>query len=304
MELHASDGCKDNFGRPRSDPFAYDEWIDAVHPDDRLKMQSAKASSVQRGSDYDIEYRITTPAGEVRWIQSRGQASYGPEGKPVSMTGISLDITNRKRAEEHGDLLAKELGHRIKNTLANVQSIVRQTLRHSASMSAAMETIDARLHALSVAHDVLMRETWHGATLTEVVAVALRPFGIEQHGRFTVHGPAILLPSRIALAFAMALHELATNAVKYGSLSGKVGAVALTWDVAEDAGIRLLRFRWRETGGPAVEPPTTTGFGSRLIGQVLAAEIGGTAKIDYDPDGVSFSAEAPLPATAWPVVAA
>lgn len=261
-------------------------------------MQAAKKESIAEHADYDIEYRIITPEQEVRWIQSRGQASYRPDGTPTSMNGISLDITERKRAEEHRDLLARELGHRAKNMLATVQSIVHQSIRHASTLEDAKQTIDARIQSLSGAHDVLMREDWDGATMTEVVAVALRPFGTEQHSRFKVAGPPTRLPSRTALALAMALHELATNAVKYGALSNDTGQVCVHWGITDDAVPARLWFRWSESGGPTVIPPTRTGFGSRMIKLALANELGGTAEIDFQTGGVVFVAEAPLPIAA------
>ena len=141
---------------------------------------------------------------------------------------------------------------------------------------------------------MLIRDTWEGATLDEVAGVALRPFGAEQADRFTLGGPSIRLASRVALAFAMALHELATNAVKYGALSSDGGSVLLTWDILDGVGSDRLRFRWQETGGPPVVPPTRTGFGSRMIERALAVEIGGAAEITYHPAGILFTAVAPI----------
>jgi PAS domain S-box-containing protein len=294
MSLDASEGCKANFGRDPRAAFTYEAWIAAVHPDDQGRMQGAMASAIAGHDDYDIDYRITYPSGAIHWIQSRGHASYRTDGTARTIAGISLDITDRKRVEAHRDLLAKELAHRVKNTLATVQSIIRQTLRRSASLEEAEVILDARIMALAAAHDVLIRDTWEGATLGEVVGVALRPFGAEQEGRFACHGPSVQLASRVALAFAMALHELATNAVKYGALATDEGSVRLTWDILDVEGSKRLRVRWEEFGGPAVTPPSKTGFGARMIQRALAVEIGGTAEIDYRPSGIVFTARAPL----------
>ncbi len=293
MSLDASEGCKANFGRDPGAPFSYTAWIEAIHPEDRARMQGAVAAAIAGRTDYDIEYRITHPGGEIRWIQSRGHASYRPDGTPAGIAGISLDITDRKRIEDHRDLLAKELAHRVKNTLTTVQSIIRHTLRTSASLADAQTILDARIVALAAAHDVLIRDTWEGATLAEVVGVALRPFGADREDRFAASGPAVHLTSRVALAFAMALHELATNAVKYGALSTDAGRVHLTWDLLDGDGSDRLRVRWQETGGPPVLPPCRTGFGSRMIERALAVEIGGAAEITYHPEGIRFTAVAP-----------
>ena len=294
MEFVASDGCKSNFGRDPWQSFTYAAWIEAVHPDDRDRMRASFAASVQGQTDYDIEYRISYPDGVIHWIQSRGQASYWPDGTGKTIAGISLDITDRKRIETHRDLLAKELGHRVKNTLATIQYIVRTTLRMSGSLKDAEVALDARIVALAAAHDVLIRDSWEGATLADVVAVALRPFGVVQDGRFTFDGPAIRIPSRVALAFAMAFHELATNAVKYGALSTDKGHVALTWQIVSGESTDVLRFSWQESDGPSVSAPTRAGFGSRMIERALAAEIGGTAQIEYLQNGIVFTAETRL----------
>ncbi|MBO1021923.1 PAS domain-containing protein [Methylobacterium sp. SD274] len=294
MSLESSDGCKANFGRNPGADFTYEAWIEGVHPDDRARMRDAISSAIAGQTHYDHEYRITYPDGAVHWIHARGHASYQPDGRPLTIAGISLDITDRRRAEAHRDLLAKELAHRVKNTLATVQSIIRQTLRRSASLEEAEAILDARIMALAAAHDVLIRDTWEGATLNEVVGVALRPFGADQEGRFTCSGPNVHLASRVALAFAMALHELATNAVKYGALSTEIGTVLLTWDILDGEGMEQLRFQWEEAGGPAVVPPTRAGFGSRMIERALAVEISGSAEIDYRLSGIHFTATAPL----------
>jgi two-component sensor histidine kinase len=257
-------------------------------------MQGAVRASIERGTDYDIEYRVCLPKGEIRWLQVRGQTFYDADGKPLSMAGVTIDVTERKQVEEHRALLAEELKHRVKNTMATMQSIAHQTLRGATSLDEAGRTLDARLHSLSTAHDMLTRDSWVGAPLAEVAAKALGAF----HGggkRILVDGPDVWLPPRLTLALAMALHELATNAVKYGALSNNSGRVELTWEVAIRSEPALLRLSWEETGGPPVSRPTRAGFGSKLIERALATEMNGKAEIEYRPAGVKFTLEAPLP---------
>jgi PAS domain S-box-containing protein len=292
MRLTASESCKRTLGRDPAEPFSFDDLLAAILPEDRERMQAAVRESIATGSDYDIEYRIRTPAGEVRWLQIRGQPFHDADGVPLSMAGVTLDVTERKRGEEHRALLAEELNHRVKNSMATIQSIANQTLTHAASLSEARTAFNARLQSLSAAHDVLTRESWEGATLAEIADEALRPFRTGAGLRFTIDGPPVRLPPRLALAFVMALHELATNAVKYGALSTEAGRVLLGWDVSPD---RRLRLRWEEKDGPPVSGPTRRGFGSRMIERVLAAEIGGTAEVEYRPGGVVARVEAPLP---------
>ncbi|MCK2053774.1 PAS domain S-box protein [Methylobacterium sp. 37f] len=295
MRLLASDGFKENFGRRPDESLTYDEMLATIHADDRERKLAATAAAIDGHSDYDIELRVVTPRGEIRWLQIRGQASYRADNTPLSIAGISLDITDRKRAEEHRDLLAKELNHRIQNTLATVQSIARQTLRGAASLEEAQVAMESRLRSLSAATEMLTRGSGDWATLTEVVIAALHPFGVEQDHRFKVGGPILRLAPRVGLAFALAIHELATNSVKYGSLSRDAGRVIVSWDVVDGSSPARLWFQWQEVGGPRVSRPTRTGFGSRMIERALAQEIGGTAEIDYRPRGVVFTAEAPLP---------
>lgn len=295
MRLMASDGFKENMGRSPSDPLTYEDMLAAIHPDDRGRKLAARETAIAEQSDYDVEVRAITPKGDTRWLHLRGQASYRADGTPLSISGISLDITDRKRAEEHRDLLAGELNHRIQNTLATVQSISRQTLRNAPSLEAAQEAMESRLKSLSAATEMLNRGSGDWATLTEVVIAALHPFGVEQDHRFKVGGPILRLAPRVGLAFALAIHELATNSVKYGSLSLDSGRVIVSWDVVDGSSPDRLWFQWQEIGGPRVSRPTRTGFGSRMIERALATEIGGMAEIDYRPRGVVFTAEAPLP---------
>ncbi|GJE43697.1 Blue-light-activated histidine kinase [Methylobacterium soli] len=293
--LVASDLCKESFGRAPSDPFTYQDFLASVVAEDRERVEAAIRTAIERDADYDAEYRIHTPRGELRWIQGRGQASYRADGSPLTMASVTIDITERKRGEEHRRLLADELNHRVKNSMATVQSIAHQTLRNAATLETARHALDARLQSLAAAHDVLTRESWEGATLAEIVDGALTPFRTGAGDRFRTGGPDLRLPSRLALAFVMALHELATNAVKYGALSNETGRVILNWDIVDGTKPDRLWLRWEELDSPPVTPPTRTGFGTRMIERALAAELGGTAEIAYRPRGVVFTVEAPLP---------
>ncbi|KHL26606.1 histidine kinase [Croceibacterium mercuriale] len=290
-----SDRCKQNFGRPISQPFTYADLKQAVHPDDRERRDAALAAAIGNGDDYDIEYRILTPAGEERWLQVRGQAHARADGTPLIVVGTSQDVTARRQAEDHRALLANELSHRVKNTLATLQSIVAQTIRNANSLEAAGETLSARIMSMAAANDLLINERWESAPITDLFRRALAPFGVDDADRFYLSGPDVRLQPRVAIAFALALHELATNASKYGALSLADGSVTIDWQVVTDTRPASLQVIWTEEGGPAVTPPDRLGFGSRLIERVLALEIGGTAKLDYRPEGVVFTAEAPLP---------
>ncbi len=214
----------------------------------------------------------------------------------VGASKIARDITERRRAERLQQTLVHELNHRVKNILATVQAIARQTFRSGPLDSRARETFEARLHALSRAHDLLTRENWDGAEMAAVVAQVLAPY---QRQRFEIEGPQLRLPPRVALALTLALHELATNAAKYGALSVPSGRVAITWAVRPGDPPHLA-LRWQEHGGPLVSPPAQKGFGSRLIERSLALELAGEVHVTYEPSGVVCDVSAPVPA-AWEV---
>lgn len=295
MKLAASEICKENFGRKADEPFTYEELLGAITPADRGRMLDAVQESIANKIDYEIEYQARTPNGETRWLQIRGKPYYRADGTPLSMAGVSIDITERKRGEAQRALLTDELNHRVKNSMATLQSIAMQTLRSASSLKDAEKTLNERIQSLATAHNVLTRESWEGADLREVVESAIASFRNGSHERFIFGGPRIWLSPRLSLAFVLALHELATNAVKYGSLSNDHGHVILNWDYVDGSSRERIWLQWEEIGGPAVVKPTRTGFGSRMIEKALSLELNGKAEIDYRPSGIVFTVEAPIP---------
>jgi two-component sensor histidine kinase len=229
----------------------------------------------------------------VRWLRCEGVPRLDDRGAFLGYTGCNVDVTEARSAQERQRLLINELNHRVKNTLATVQSIVTQTLRNAASPHQARQDVEVRLIALSRAHDVLTRENWQGANLRAVVTQAIEPYRAEAVARFRTAGPDVRLSPRMALALAMALQELATNAVKYGALSNDTGQVAILWTVRPDSP-SWLRLTWTETGGPRVVAPNRRGFGTRLIERSLARDLDGEVVIDFDPQGVICTVEAPI----------
>ena len=267
---------------------------DLLVPDDRRNErqthveracagETVKFDTIRRRKDSSLVHVAVTLAP----MQKNGQV--------IGLSAIAHDISARIRAEEHQRLLLNELNHRVKNTLATVQSIVSQTLRTASDPQQATSAIENRLIALSRAHDVLTRQNWEGAQLSEIVSVALEPFRSLTEDRLHWTGPRIWLPPRMALAIAMALHELATNAVKYGALSNATGAVSFQWKIATGHGCKTLQLRWEETGGPPVEEPRRRGFGSRLLERSLADDLSGAVKIEFVSSGIVCLVEAPLP---------
>lgn len=204
-------------------------------------------------------------------------------------------IHRQQQDQIHLRLLINELNHRVKNTLATVQSIVTQTLRSGGAPLSTRDTLTARIVALSKAHDVLTNEQWSGADLGEIVSQALQPFrlGLGEE-RVITEGPKVRLEPKTAIAIALALHELATNAVKYGALSASGGRVEFEWRLSKGRTARELTATWREVDGPRVTPPTRAGFGTRLIERGLAADLNGEVRIDYPIDGVVCTIRARL----------
>ena len=208
------------------------------------------------------------------------------EGQDGILVKIFRDETPAKRAEEQRILLLNELNHRVKNTLATVQSIVEQTLRSKGISVEIRSDLTARLMALARAHNVLVDQNWAGADLGTLVCDVAKPYE-RQPAPFVIDGPAVRLHPSQAVTLSLALHELATNAVKYGALSVMDGRVSIEWNVAHNGqGDRYLTLLWKESGGPVVSQPTRSGFGSRLIGQTFGDQEGGRAQIAFEPEGV------------------
>ncbi|MGH6795521.1 MAG: sensor histidine kinase [Methylocella sp.] len=235
-----------------------------------------------------MELRFTD--GSAVAILSQANPLRAATGQVVGAVAACLDISKRKRIEDHRLLLLNELNHRVKNTLATVQSLAAQSFRGSATDAAARELFEARLMALSRAHNVLTRENWEGADLREIVAQGILPYESDNAERFEINGPSVRLSAQAALAISMALHELATNAVKYGALSDEKGHVEITWETAG----RQWRIEWSESGGPPIIAPREKGFGSRLIERGLAQELGGKTRIEFRPARVFCEITAPL----------
>ena len=264
-------------------------------PGEREKLIRVTKEALARGDRHaETELEVIWPDGSRHWLLLRAELQDIENGLPARTIGVALEITDRKKAEEHQHLLINELNHRVKNTLATVQSIVTQSLRNATTAPEARDAVEGRLFALSRAHDVLTRENCDGAYLSEMVQHAIEPFQENRGRRFEVSGADIRLPPGIALPIAMALQELGTNAAKYGALSNTTGRIAITWTTQDEAGAPHLTMVWREMDGPSVSVPTRRGFGTRLIERSLAQELNGSVEIAFAPTGVVCTIDAPL----------
>ncbi|MDP8919385.1 MAG: PAS domain-containing protein, partial [Pseudomonadota bacterium] len=281
---------------PTPDFDAYAQWR-VHHPDgtpaaaqDYPIARAIQMGEVTEGEEYLYKRGDDTMA----WMRFAAAPIRNAEGAIVAGVVAAVDIDQEKQAEQHQQLLINELNHRVKNTLATVQSIASQTLRNANTKEEARSALEARLLALSRAHDVLTRENWESAGLKEIVLEALAPYRHERENRLHIRGANVRLSPRMALAFAMALQELATNAVKYGALSNADGEVHIAWSVRHAGSQRRLHLSWTESGGPAVEPPKRRGFGTRLIERSLAQDLDGDAQIQFVPTGVVCTVDASL----------
>ena len=268
-----------------------------VHPDDVPAVTKAAADAHANQGPYESEYRVRRD-GEWRWMR----VIAGPQvidGKVVGMHGLVQDIHDlkladerlkaeieeRERGQQRQLLLIHELNHRVKNILAMVQAIAAQTISSAATPEAARKALDQRLVALARAHDILTRESWNGAELGDVIDGAVAAHEAEPGARFRTKGPRVRLEPKVAVSLTMVLHELATNAVKYGALSCDEGWVSVTWTAKAARRGVALALAWTEHDGPVVSPPERTGFGARLITSSLAAEEG-CAELIYAPKGL------------------
>jgi PAS domain S-box-containing protein len=264
----------------------FDDFKKEIHPDDTALVLAEIQDAVREQRDHHVVYRIKHPDGSLRWLEAFGRLTLSPDGAPESMGGVCIDITDRKRAEETEQLLSNELQHRTKNLLAVVQALARRSLRGNAILDDARKSFVGRLQALARNDLRLTNSGWSGARLHDVIKSELEHFA----DRISVDGPDIVLAPQPAQNVALAIHELATNAAKYGSLSEPGGDVAIGWTIAsKDRGSTLLQFAWQERGGPPVLPPTHKGFGTSLLESTL-----GKGRFDYAPAGLRYEIDVDL----------
>ncbi len=268
---------------------------DRIHPEDKARMSEAMSRARQTLTPYQSQHRVALRQDEWTWIESRAVPVHGREGEVTEWFGAATDVTQRVRHEEHLQLLVDELNHRVKNTLAIVQSLVAQTLRTCADSREAAALIESRLRTLASTHDMLTREKWTGASIPEIVRLAMGHCLDGEAARFDVQGPDVSLDPRRAVALSMALHELCTNATKYGALSTPGGRVRIHWTVRDGDAQRRLVLEWQESGGPPVSAPAHGGFGTRLLQRGLQHDLGGTVALDFPVAGVRCHVVAPLP---------
>jgi PAS domain S-box-containing protein len=287
-------------GFPEDASPSIEEIRDRYAPGAQDRLRAAAAAALARGErNAEEELEIIWPDGSRHWLLLRADLEVvtGEDGAvSIKAMGVAFEITERKLWEERQRLLINELNHRVKNTLATVQSIALQSFRRmdAATGSNVVTAFQDRLFALARAHDILTRDNWEGAELRDIVGEVIEPYCRQSSGRCDIDGPRVRLTPSMALALSMAVHELATNAAKYGALSVSEGQVSISWSVIPGEPRQLI-LCWQERGGPPVVLPQRKGFGTRLIERSLAQELAGEVSLAYVPTGVVCTIKAPLP---------
>jgi PAS domain S-box-containing protein len=259
-----------------------------IHPEDWVRLRAALAGVSEHGQTFQTEFRVHRPNGELRWCIGAAAASIDSNRHVIGLSGVTVDITDRKSAEERQTLLVREVDHRARNALAVVQSIIRLT--RAESKESYVTAVEGRITALSRAHVLLSQSRWQGANLSRILDEELAPYCRSEAERIVTTGPEVFLDPATAQILALALHELATNAAKYGALSSTFGRVRLSWEL--DAGRLVLQ--WVEKGGPAVQRPCSNGYGTRVISASVERQLDGSATFDWQPNGLRFTMSIPF----------
>lgn len=279
-----------------------EEAWEMIHPDDVEGVKERIAAAAASGSDgkYDSQYRAVLPDGRLRWFRSHGQALYAKEGgthRAVTLYGVVSDITERHALEEAQKLLTRELNHRVKNLFAIANGMVSMTARTAKDPKEMANALRGRLSALSRAHELVQpvsaseKRTGPDVELARLIEAVLEPYRQSGQNKIGIEGPSVLVGSNTTTSLALVLHELATNAAKYGCLSCPEGELSIRWSVQEEN----VDFRWIETCGPRIEnPPTFEGFGTQLSQRSITGQLGGTLDRDWRPEGLRVHMTLPL----------
>jgi PAS domain S-box-containing protein len=257
-----------------------------LHPDDIDELRKAIAQFAKGTRSYEAEFRINRPDGEVRWCVGTAAATLDKGGRVIRISGVTVDITERKRAEERQSLLAREVDHRAKNALALAQSIVRLT--RGDDVKAYVQAVEGRISALARVHTILSLSSWQGAEIGKLVDEELAPYSTGD--QIESRGLEIQLQPATAQTLALALHELVTNSAKYGALSTLSGRLTIKWEIRAD----VLQMVWEEKNGPLVEKPASRGFGTRSVIASIESQLGGQAEFDWRSEGLICRLSVPL----------
>jgi PAS domain S-box-containing protein len=272
---------------PAAAPATSAEFMKLIVDEDRDRMAKLIRTSLQQPHAAEFVYRIQHPEKGLRWIADRNNVLCGPDGKAAEIIGASIDVTERKQADEHRDLLIRELHHRVRNTLAMVQGMANATANSAQDLAHFKETFARRIASLAMTHALLTDEKTQSTTLARLVKQELEALGMSE--RLELSGSDLLLPSELAVPIGMAMHELATNALKYGALREGAGHIHVSCVLTDDAG----EIVWSEIDGPAVEPPQRRGFGAQLLDRIIEMQLGAKTSRTFAPEGLRVTISIP-----------
>jgi PAS domain S-box-containing protein len=289
--LTCSEEIYDQLGSGRDRPISHLQDLEPfLNPDDRARLRQRWKNPVAEGGICEDEFRIVRPDGQTRWLFVRAQA-FNDSHRPSHVYGVSMDITERKEHEAHIRFLMSEISHRSKNLLAVVQAIAAQTARASSSSADFAADFSARLKSLASSVDLLVQQEWRGVSMQELVHSQLGHYA-GTSDRVAIKGPNVLLTPLSAQYLGMALHELSTNAVKYGALSGPEGRITITWRLFKVRDQARFQMKWVERGGPPASSPQHKGFGHLVIERMVAEALQGKVKLEFAAPGLSWSLDA------------
>ena len=261
------------------------------YPGERERLRALTQLALAEGKKFiEAEFRYIWPGGEVHWLLLRCEVKFTDDGAMVRAVGVVTDVTARRKVEEQRELLVAELNHRVKNTLATVVSIERQSFNKSATVEEGRKSFQRRVHALAQTHTRLSEENWAGVSLSTLLSDELRPYWQDSSENVFISGPAIMLKSKAALTLGLAIHELTTNAAKHGALSTSAGRVHVDWRIDGSD----LQFTWKESVGRQVLPPTRQGFGVFLLERGISADLQGSVRLGFEPEGFQCAMTLPI----------
>jgi two-component sensor histidine kinase/PAS domain-containing protein len=290
-EIVGNDIFRRMFGLPPTGPLKVEDLRARIDGPDIPGVNAGLEAAFHEGTDYNVEFRVNATG---RWLIGRGRVyQRDAAGRPLVMMGVNIDVTDARQAAEQTRLLLRELNHRVKNTLAMIQSIARQTLRRQPDPQQFIDSFSGRLRTLSEAHMLLADRDWSGIWLGELIRSQVEPY-LAAPEQMILKGEDVELPPDHALGLGLILHELASNAAKYGALSAGTGRVSIGWEVNTTGGRRRLGLDWVESGGPAVTKPEEAGFGMRLIERSLDKVLDSSVRLSFSPGGVETHILMPL----------
>lgn len=268
-------------------------WLDALHPGDRERTREAWNNAVTRNEPYNIDYRVRHADGDYRWTTARAVPLKDESGQVSEWVGMNEDISERKRQEEQLRIVMRELSHRTKNLLAVIQSIARRTFKEDTNKDD-VDAFNQRLHGLSVSHDLLVKGDWSGTTMMDLVRAHLEPFWVDPTEKVSVEGPMLWLKSEAAQNLGLALHELATNAAKYGAFKGDGSQLNVSWRIESDGQKETVVLSWQEPESRPAPNLRQNSFGRLLLEGLVASSVSGTSTYTLDDTGISWVLKAPV----------